>query len=139
MANGTFAAIGTTVELPFVRILVAVHALRKWNGRLKVPVRMTVAACNGRMFAQQRKLCLCMIESLQLSDLIPFCCVVARLTGGAKAALVGIRVARRAFGERQANVLHIRLRVGDGRMTLRARSFFVGSGERKFCLGVAKE
>lgn len=80
-----------------------------------------------------------MIESLQLSNLTPFCCVVARLTGGAKATLVGIRVARRTLGERQANVFHVRLRISDGRMALRARSSFMGSGERKFCLGVAKE
>ena len=80
-----------------------------------------------------------MIESLQLRNLIPFCCAMARLTGGAEAALVGIRVARRTFGERQADVLHVGFRVGDGRMTLRARSFFMGSCKSKFSLGMIKE
>lgn len=58
MARGTFAAIGTTAELPFVRILVAVHALRKWDGRLKVPVGMTLAARNRGVFVEQREFCL---------------------------------------------------------------------------------
>lgn len=58
MACGAFTAIGASPKLPLVRILVTVHAFRKRHGRLEVPMCVAVAACNGRMFAQQRKLCL---------------------------------------------------------------------------------
>jgi hypothetical protein len=77
MASGTFAAIRATPELPFVRIFVAVHALRKWDRRLKITMGMTVAAGNRGVFAEQWEFCLGVVKSLQLSDLIPFGGVMA--------------------------------------------------------------
>jgi hypothetical protein len=74
-----------------------------------------------------------------LGDAVPVRGVMARLTGCGEAALVRIRMAPRAFGEGKARVLYVWFRIGDRRMTLGARSLFVGSGERVLGLGVAKE
>ncbi len=136
---GAFTAAGTTEELPLVRVLMAVHAFRKRYRRLEVPMRVAVAACHGRMFAQQRKLCLGMIESLQLSNAVPVRRVMARLTGGAKTTLVRIRMTRRAFCKRNPCVFHVWLCIGDGRVALSAGRFFVRAGQREFRLGVVKE
>jgi len=52
---------------------------------------------------------------------------------------VRIRVARGTFGEREPGVLHVRFRIGDRRMTLRAGGFFVGSRKRIFSFRMIKE
>lgn len=77
MTGGAFSTIGTSAELTFVRIFVAIHALRKWNGRLEVAVGVAVAARDRFVFAKEGEFCFGVVKSLQLSDLIPFRGVVA--------------------------------------------------------------
>ena len=76
MAGGTFAVVGTTTELTLVGVFVAVHSLRKWDGRLEIAVGMAIAARDCLVLAKQREFCLGVIESLKLSDLIPLCRVM---------------------------------------------------------------
>jgi hypothetical protein len=100
VTRSAFVTAGASPELTFVRIFVAVHALRKWHGRFEVSMGVAVAARNGGVFAQQGIFCLGVIETLQLSDAVPVRRVMARLAGSCEAALVRIRVAPRALGER---------------------------------------
>src|SRR6266404_3343584 len=68
---GAFPAVSTGPELTFVRILVAVCALREWHWCFEISVCVAVSASHRRMLAKQRIFCLCVIESLQLCDLMP--------------------------------------------------------------------
>ena len=77
MAGSAFTAIGASAELTLVCIFVAIHALRKWDGRLEVAMGMAVAARNSLVLPKQGKFCFGVVKSLQLSNLIPFCGVMA--------------------------------------------------------------
>ncbi len=125
MARGTFTAVSTREELPVVGILVAVYAFGKWHGSLEVPMGVAIAARDRRVFAHQRKLCLRMIESLQLSNAVPVRRIMARLTSSAKAAFVRIRMASRALCKRNPCVFHVWLCIRDGRVALGAGRRFV--------------
>ena len=139
MAFCTFPAAGAPEELPLMRVLVAVHAFCKCHRRFEVPVRVTIAACNRNMFAQQGKLCLRMIESLQFSDPVPVRRVMAGFARGAETAFVRIRMARGALGGSNHFVFCVRLGTGNLHVALGARDFFVSPSQRKFRLGMIEK
>ena len=139
MAGGAFAAIGTSAELTLVGIFVAIRALRKWYLRLEVPVLVTIFASDSFVLAEQGVFRFRVVESLEPVDLFPVRGVMTGLAGLGKAALMRIRVARCAFGEREASVLHVRFHIGDRWMTLRAGGFFVSPRKGIFSFRVIKE
>lgn len=128
MALSAFTLAGAAEELTFVRVLMAVHALREWNRRLEIPVRVAIAAGHGRVLAFQRKLRLAVVKPLQLSDLMPIHRIVAGLARLAEASLVGIDVTGGAFLKRDSRVLNIRLNLIDCWVALGAGRLFVCAG-----------
>jgi hypothetical protein len=58
VAAGTFSAVCAGLELAFVRILVAVRALRERHWCFEISVCMAVRASHRRMLAKQRIFCL---------------------------------------------------------------------------------
>lgn len=91
--------------------IVTIRALRVRYRRLEVPMCVTIGAGHGGMFAEQRKICLGVIEPLHLGDARPGHGVVAGLARRGEAALVWICMASRALREGQAGVFHIGLGV----------------------------
>ena len=139
MAFCTFPAAGAPEELPLMRVLVAVHTFCEGYGCLEVPVRVAIAASNRNMLAEQGKLRLRMVESLQFSDPVPVRRVMAGFAGCAEAAFVRIRMARRALGESNPFVFCVRLGAGNLHMALGARDLFVRARQRKFRLGMIEK
>jgi len=64
MARRTFATVRAAAELPLMGILMAIHAFCEWHGSFKISVLVAVRAIYFRMFAEQRKFCCRVIESL---------------------------------------------------------------------------
>ncbi len=58
VAAGTFSAVCTGLELAFVRILVAVSALREWRWCFEISVCVAVSTSHRRVLAKQRIFCL---------------------------------------------------------------------------------
>lgn len=135
----TFPAAGAPQELPLMRVFVAVHTFCEGYGCLEVPVRVAIAACNRNMLAEQGKLCLRMIESLQFSDPVPARRVMAGFAGGAETAFVRIRMACGTLGESNPFVFCVRLRAGNLHVALGARDLFVRARQRKFRLGMIEK
>jgi len=139
VAGSTLSAICASAELAFVRIFVAIRALREWHWSFEISVRVAIGASHRRVLAKQRIFCFGVIESLQLSDLMPVARAVARLTSRGKTSLVRIGVTRRAFRKGQTRVFHKRFGIGDRAMAFRARCFSMRSGQRIFCPGMAEK
>ena len=139
MADSAFGAAGPFEELSAVIVLMTIHACCKGYLRLEVPVLVAIFASHRFVLAEQWVFRFRVIESLQPIDLLPVRSVMAGLTRRGETAFVRICVARGTFGEREPGVLHVRFRIGDGRMTLRAGGFFVSPGKRIFSLRMIKE
>lgn len=137
VAGGALSAVGTLGELSVVSILVAVHTFLEGKRLLEVPPLMALAAIDGGVFSEQRKLGLGVVEALvdRLQvDLLPSGGVVAGLAALREAAMMRVLVAVGALVERYANIL--RLSVGPVGVALGALHLRVQTGQRVTGLGV---
>ena len=131
------ASVGAPEELSPVRIgIVAVGAVGEGDGSLEVG---TFVAGNARyrdVLAEQRKLCLRVVEGRGEGGTLPTESIVAGVASLLELAFVRVGVAGRAGGERDAGVT--RLAIGAGCVALLAGSGLVSSGEFEARLGVVE-
>ena len=104
----TFCALAflrTRCELAVVRVrLMAIRAIREWKRLFEISTRMAQDAADLGMHAEQRILCLGMIECEALLQSFPAGRGVAILAAFLERAVVGIDVASRTRGE-----IHVRV------------------------------
>jgi hypothetical protein len=101
-----FAAAGAVRELAFVRILVAIHALRVRNGRLEICVFVALQASHRRVLPGQREVGLVMVKCVRRADLAPALLVMAGLASRRESPVVRIAVTTAALCKIQTGVLN---------------------------------
>lgn len=102
----TAFAAGTVRELAFVRILVAIHALRVRNGRLEICVFVALQASHRRVLPGQREVGLVMVKCVRRADLAPALLVMAGLASRRESPVVRIAVTTAALCKIQTGVLN---------------------------------
>jgi len=116
----------------------AVRAQRMRHRRFEVAMCVAVGASDCAVLAQQGETRLRMVEPFQLCYSSPARRVVTRLARASEAALVRVRMASGACGKRQADILHVRLRISHAGVALGAGHRRVSARQRKFRRGMAK-
>jgi len=132
MTGGAISAPCPRQKLTFVIIRMASGARCMRHRRLEIAFRMAFAARYAAVFPEERKSGLGMIEALELRDLCPFRCIVARLAGSFEASFVRICVAGSTSFEGKSLVPDIRLGISHWAVALGAHNRCMRSRQGEF-------
>jgi hypothetical protein len=131
MTDGAIFVAGAREELATVVIRMAIGARRMCHRRLEITAGVAFATGYAAVFSEKWERRLGVVKAFELGHSRPVRCVVARLAGAFKAALVRIRVAASACGEGETGIFDVRFGISHRSVAFRAGHRRVRSRQRE--------